>query len=97
MQRMDDPRTFPAGSLDRRASAEMILDKDHAFPAGKRHHRRKSSASQAGLRVPKLSIVMLVCGTRGDVQPFIALALKMKVSFKSHLAPQIYLITCIGA
>lgn len=29
-------------------------------------------------RVPPLAVVMLVCGTRGDVQPFIALGLKLK-------------------
>lgn len=31
--------------------------------------------------VPKLAIVLMCAGTRGDVQPFIALGLKLKVSF----------------
>lgn len=39
------------------------------------------AAGEAGetLEVPPLSIVMMVCGTRGDVQPFIALGVKLKV------------------
>ena len=38
--------------------------------------------------VPKLTIVMLICGTRGDVQPFIALGLKLKVrTCKEHQRP----------
>lgn len=71
-----------ASLLGRRASAEMVLDKDHAFPTPlKRHGGRKvpSGPQTVKTAAPRLSIVMLVCGTRGDVQPFIALGLKMKV------------------
>lgn len=73
----------PIEPADKRPSAELVLDKDHSFPtpALKRHGGRKIPTSKDAVRteVPRLSIVMLVCGTRGDVQPFIALGLKMKV------------------
>ena len=75
----------PLESGDKGPSAELVLDKDHSFPtpALKRHGGRKiptTGKEAVKTAVPRLSIVMLVCGTRGDVQPFIALGLKMKVS-----------------
>ena len=41
--------------------------------------RRSASFKQADrTSVPPLAIAMLVCGTRGDVQPFLALALGLQ-------------------
>ena len=77
------PKSHETTRMERRASAEMVLDKDHAFPTLKRHGGRKVPTGDSTVKTaaPRLSIVMLVCGTRGDVQPFIALGLKMKARF----------------
>ncbi|XP_024029390.1 sterol 3-beta-glucosyltransferase UGT80B1 isoform X1 [Morus notabilis] len=41
--------------------------------------------SKAGKSIPRLKIVMLVVGTRGDVQPFLAMAKRLQQEFGHHV------------
>lgn len=44
-----------------------------------------SLASESYKFIPKLKIVILVVGTRGDVQPFLAMAKRLQARVKSTL------------
>jgi hypothetical protein len=68
------------GSHRRKASLEMVVGVDRKGGAVKGEEEELAEDAVGQLEVPLLRIVMLVCGTRGDVQPFIALALKLKVT-----------------
>jgi sterol 3beta-glucosyltransferase len=45
----------------------------------------REPASEYNKLVPKLNVAMLVVGTRGDVQPFIAFAKRLQVPLHSHV------------
>lgn len=51
--------------------------------------------SKAGKSIPRLKIVMLVVGTRGDVQPFLAMAKRLQVCdiWLSFLLEKMYQIS----
>ena len=77
-----DPRTIPR---PQEAARLQRLGGRVAAPAGSGKVAAEQYVRPA---VPKLTIVMLICGTRGDVQPFIALGLKLKVRLCSgHQRP----------
>lgn len=45
----------------------------------------KETASDCNKSVPRLNVAMLVVGTRGDVQPFIAFAKRLQVPLHYHI------------
>jgi len=64
----------------------VVIDGDHRGGSVEETHAGEHLQQPP---VPLLSIAMLVCGTRGDVQPFIALGLKLKVlGISWHVRPQ---------
>ena len=73
-------------SLDGQAEATQPY-KTAAQENSETQHNTKSPRPP----VPKLAIVLMCAGTRGDVQPFIALGLKLKVT-----AVRISLLMCIN-
>lgn len=66
-----------AGSAFQRAASGIVPE---SIPQSEEKPPRHSATYKRADRadVPPLAIAMLVCGTRGDVQPFLALALGLK-------------------
>lgn len=52
--------------------------KNLELPGDKSKILGRQSETNFDSEVPKMSIAMLVCGTRGDVQPFIALGIQLQ-------------------
>ena len=66
-----------AGSAFQRAASRIVPE---SIPQSEETPPRRSATYKRAdwADVPPLAIAMLVCGTRGDVQPFLALALGLK-------------------
>ena len=71
-------------SLDGQVQATQSYKTAAQVDAGKQHTPKPSRPP-----VPKLAIVLMCAGTRGDVQPFIALGLQLQVT-----ALQMILLPC---
>jgi sterol 3beta-glucosyltransferase len=64
--------------------ASELLELD-AVESGPLCFNVREAASEYNKSVPKLNVAMLVVGTRGDVQPFIAFAKRLQVPLHSHI------------
>ena len=66
------------------ASREDDIQDNQPQDQGTASSRRSSKTSDllsSGIPVPKLNIIILVVGTRGDVSPFVEMGKKLKADF----------------
>lgn len=61
---------------DNVSEGTLVFRQDHA---GAEHAEEEYSGALESQHIPPLQIVMLIVGTRGDVQPFIAIGKRLQV------------------
>lgn len=74
-----------SGQLARDLFGDHVMDEeesDHGIPAANRIEEGNEENDQSP--VPPLKIVMLIVGTRGDVQPFVAIGKQLQVIEFGH-------------